>query len=82
MQITMKLIQIRNVPDEVHHLIKIRAAQRGTTMSQLAYEAVVEYAERPTLAELRAILAEREPVDLPPGGAAEAVAQARAQRLA
>jgi len=82
MQFAMKLIQIRNVPDDVHHRIKIRAAQRGTTMSQLAYEAVVEYAERPTLAELRAILAEREPVDLPPDGAASAVAEARAQRLA
>ncbi len=82
MQNAMKLIQIRNVPDDVHHRIKIRAAQRGTTMSQLAYEAVVEYAERPTLAELRAILDEREPVDLPAGGAAAAIAEARAQRLA
>ncbi len=81
MQIAMKLIQIRNVPDDVHRL-KVRAAQQGTTMSRLAYEAVVEYAERPTLAELRAVLAEREPVDLPPDGAAAAVAEARAQRPA
>jgi len=82
MQIAMKLIQIRNVPDDVHHRLKVRAAQQGTTMSRLAYEAVVEYAERPTLAELRAVLAEREPVDLPPDGAAAAVAEARAQRPA
>ncbi|MDQ3631450.1 MAG: hypothetical protein M3417_09355 [Actinomycetota bacterium] len=80
MQITMKLIQIRNVPDEVHQRLKVRAAQRGTTMSQLAYDAVVEYAERPTLAEFHGILAEREPVNLPAGGAASAVSEARAQR--
>lgn len=37
---------------------------------------------RPTLAELREILAEREPIDLPQGDAAAAVAEARAQRSA
>ncbi len=82
MQIAMKLIQIRNVPDDVHRRLKVRAADRGTTMSQLAYDAVVEYAERPTLAELREILAEREPIDRPQGDAAAAVAEARAQRSA
>ncbi len=80
MQITMKLIQIRNVPDEVHQRIKVRAAERGTTMSQLAYDAVVDFAERPTLEEFRARMAEREPIELPAGDSAAAVSEARAER--
>lgn len=31
----MKLIQIRNVPDDLHRSLKERAAREGTTMSDL-----------------------------------------------
>lgn len=75
----MKLIQIRNVPDDVHRDLKVRAAQRGTTLSQLAYDAVVEFASRPTIEDFRSGLAAREPVE-PAGGGATAVREARAER--
>jgi plasmid stability protein len=30
----MKTIQIRNVPDELHRKLKVRAAERGTSLSE------------------------------------------------
>jgi plasmid stability protein len=47
-----KMIQIRNVPDEVHRRLKIRAAQEGMTLSDLLAREARELAERPTLAEM------------------------------
>lgn len=75
----MKLIQVRNVPDEVHQRLKIRAAERGVTLSQLVYDAVVDYAERPSMADFRARVDIRDVVELDGGGAA-AVATARGAR--
>lgn len=75
----MKLIQIRNVPDDVHRRLKVRAAQQGRTLSDLARDAVTEYAERPTMAEVLERVRSRERVELP-GGAAAAVREARGER--
>ncbi len=75
----MKLVQIRNVPDEVHRRLKIRAAEEGRTLSDVALGALREYAERPTMAEMLDRIRSREPIELPGGGAA-AVADARRER--
>ena len=63
-----KMIQIRNVPDELHRKLKVRAAERGTTLSDYLLAEVEEIADRPTLSELMERLATDEPVvlDEPP----------------
>ena len=48
-----KMVQIRNVPDDVHRRLKIRAAQEGVTLSELLAREARRLAEQPTLAELR-----------------------------
>jgi plasmid stability protein len=47
------MIQIRNVPDEVHRKLKIRAAKEGVTLSELLAREARRLAEQPTLEELR-----------------------------
>jgi plasmid stability protein len=70
------MIQIRNVPDEVHRAAKARAAMEGLTLSDFALQALREAVDRPTIAEISARIRLLEPVeDAPP--AAELV---RAER--
>jgi len=57
-----KVIQIRNVPDELHRKLKVRAAQEGMTLSDYLLSEVAQVAERPTLRELMERLRQREPV--------------------
>jgi hypothetical protein len=47
-----KMIQIRNVPDEIHRALKVRAAKEGMTLSGYLLREVSRLAERPTLEEL------------------------------
>lgn len=48
----MKTIQIRNVPDELHRALKVRAAQEGISLSDLALAELRKKADRPTRNEL------------------------------
>jgi hypothetical protein len=48
----MGLIQIRNVPDEVHRTLKVRAAASGTSLSDYVLREITRVAESPTPAEL------------------------------
>ena len=48
----MKLLQIRNVPDEVHRQLKARAALEGRSLSDFALEQLRRSLERPTDEEL------------------------------
>ena len=61
----MTMIQLRNVPDEMHRKFKARAALAGMTLSDYLLSELRPSAERPTIEELRARLASRTPVDLP-----------------
>jgi plasmid stability protein len=45
------MIQIRNVPDELHRELKIRAAQSGMTLSDYLLTELRELAVRPTMRE-------------------------------
>jgi plasmid stability protein len=54
-----KMIQIRNVPDALHHRLKSRAALAGLSLSDYLLNEIREMAERPTLDELRARLRSR-----------------------
>lgn len=60
-----KMIQIRNVPDELHRKFKIRAAAGGMSLSDYLLQELRELAERPTWAELRERLKQHEPVTTP-----------------
>ncbi len=57
-----RMIQIRNVPDELHRRLKARAALEGKSLSDYLLAEIRESAERPTVDELRARLARRAPV--------------------
>jgi plasmid stability protein len=53
------MIQIRNVPDEVHRKLKIRAIREGVTLSELLAREARRLAEQPTLEEMRERLLSR-----------------------
>ena len=59
-----KMIQIRNVPDELHRTLKVRAAKMGMTLSDYLLSEIEQVAEKPTLQELMERLAQDEPVEL------------------
>lgn len=54
-----KMVQVRNVPDNVHHTLKARAALEGRTLSDYLGEELRRLAARPSLQELRKRLASR-----------------------
>ena len=53
------MVQIRNVPDALHRLLKSRAALAGMSLSDYLLNEIREAAGRPTLDELRARLRSR-----------------------
>ncbi len=59
-----KMIQIRNVPDELHRTLKVCAAQAGMTLSEYLLAEIEQVAEKPTLSEMMERLRNREPVKL------------------
>jgi len=59
-----KMIQIRNVPDDLHRTLKVRAAQAGMTLSDYLLSEIEQVAEKPTLSEMMERLARDEPVEL------------------
>lgn len=48
----MGMVQIRNVPDDVHRQLKARAAMEGVSLSELALAELRRSLERPTRREL------------------------------
>jgi plasmid stability protein len=58
----MPMIQIQNVPEEVHRRLKARAAVEGVSPSELALAELRRSLDRPTRRELLALVASREPV--------------------
>jgi len=60
-----KMIQLRNVPDGLHRRLKARAAMAGMSLSDYLISEIKEIAERPTLAEMREQLHQREPISVP-----------------
>lgn len=59
------MVQVRNVPDGLHRLLKARAALAGQSLSDYLLGEFRLLAERPTLAALRARLQQRSAVVLP-----------------
>jgi antitoxin FitA len=59
-----KMIQLRNVPDALHRRLKARAAMAGMSLSDYLLSEIKEIAEKPTMAEMREILHQREPISV------------------
>lgn len=56
------MIQIRNVPDELHREVKARAARAGMSLSDYLLELLRQTAQRPEREELLRRVRERAPV--------------------
>ena len=56
------MVQIRNVPSELHRQLKARAALEGMSLSDYLLRELRYSLERPTLDEIRKRLAGRQPV--------------------
>jgi len=64
------MVQIRNVPSELHRELKARAALEGMSLSDYLLREIRHILERPTLDELQKRLAGRKPVRPRPAPAA------------
>ena len=60
----MKMVQIRNVPDDLHRRLKARAALEGRSLSEFALAELRRSLERPTRAELLERVRARERVSV------------------
>ena len=58
------MIQVRNVPDQLHRKLKSRAALEGLSLSDFLLRELEHAAERPTLMELSERLRKRSHVKL------------------
>ncbi len=57
-------IQIRNVSEELHRALKVRATLGGTNLSEYLLAEIEQVAIKPTLGELMDRLGREEPVEL------------------
>jgi plasmid stability protein len=61
-----KMIQLRHVPDDLHRKLKASAATEGMSLSDYIIREVRQFADKPTMSEMRERLARRKPVNLKP----------------
>jgi len=71
-----KTIQVRDVPDDVHRRLTVRAAAERRSLSELVRAEIVEIARRPTMADMLDRLASR-PILAVPESPADALAAER-----
>lgn len=73
------MVQIRNVPSDLHRRLKARAALEGMSLSDYLLREVRRVVERPTPEEIRQRLTERTPVRprTPPAAAVRAEREGR-----
>ncbi len=57
------MIQIRNVPDDLHRTLKLRAVAAGMTLSDYLKAELTQIAGRVTMAEMAERLRTREPIE-------------------
>jgi antitoxin FitA len=75
----MKNLQIRHVPDDVHRILKARAAMAGMSLSDFALRELRKVADEPTREDVLARIVQRQRPDLPES-AADAVRAERDSR--
>jgi antitoxin FitA len=71
------LIQVRDVPEEVHRVLKARAAEEGMSLSEFVRRELARVATRPTQAELLRRIKSLPPMNLGEGTGADLVREAR-----
>jgi plasmid stability protein len=74
------MVQIRNVPPELHRRLKARAALAGMSLSEYLLRELRELADLPTQEEFLERLARRQPVDLERGLVARLIREGREGR--
>jgi plasmid stability protein len=74
-----KMVQIRNMPDEMHRVLKSRAAREGKSLSDYLLAELHRTAERPTLAEMLERL-EHRPAENPTPTPTQAIREDRDSR--
>jgi antitoxin FitA len=78
----MGAIQVKDVPEELHAALRRRATQEGMSLADYVLDLIRRDLGLPSRREWFERLATREPVNLRPGEAAEALHAARAEREA
>ncbi len=58
-----RMVQIRNVPDELHRKLKSRAALAGMSLTDYLLQQMRQIAEQPTLEEMLERLRSRSPTN-------------------
>ena len=71
-----RTIQIRDVPDEVHRTLRVRAASAGVSLSDYLLQEIVRVASRPAIADVLARAGERG-IDVDPEEVVAAVRSGR-----
>ena len=74
----MKMLQVRNIPDDLHRSLKERAAREGTTMSDLVLRELPRLAHKPSPQQVLDRIRQRSPVGGAP--AAELIRNERDER--
>ncbi len=74
------MIQIRNVPDELHRKLKTRAAEQGLTLSDYLLRMAEREAGRLTTRELAERIRQRGRVQIPAGMIEQMLHEGRAER--
>jgi plasmid stability protein len=74
------MIQIRNVPDDLHRKLKVRAAEQGLTLSDYLLAMAERESGRLTTKELAARIRRRGRVDIPTGMIEQLLHEGRAER--
>jgi plasmid stability protein len=69
------MVQVRNVPDELHRKLKSRAALSGMSISEYLLREIERVLERPTREELLQRLRSRDQVELREGTASAVAAE-------
>jgi len=59
-----KAIQIRDVPDDVHAVLRVRAAKAGMSMSEYLRSELVNMTAKPTMEELLVRIQSRPPTNV------------------
>jgi plasmid stability protein len=76
----MPSVQIKNVPQDVHRVLRRRAAAAGQSLQEYLRARLVEQARRPTLDEVLRRAGERTGGEVPLAGAAKSVRSDRDAR--
>ena len=58
------MIQLRHVPDDLHRKLKASAAIDGLSLSDYILREVRQFADKPTMSEMKERLARRKPVHM------------------